>query len=141
MSTELKKSKVTKKRPEICCQLLTFIFILKCFLTRNVNATKPNTFWFSNERVRKASVSVTRFGEMLPLWQKFTSLWQIFDCLFLIWQNAEPTFANLWHYWAIFHCCKWPNIEKQSNHLVTLVGERWKGMFRGHRTSLSLSPS
>ena len=39
--------------------------------------------------------SVTRFGEILPLWQKFTSLWQIFNGLFLIWQNAEPTLANL----------------------------------------------
>ena len=44
--------------------------------------------------------------------KKFPSLWQIFDSLFLIWQNAEPTLANLWHYWANFHCCKWPNIEK-----------------------------
>ena len=56
--------------------------------------------------------SVTRFGESLPLCQKFTSLWQIFDGLFIIWQNAEPTLANLWHYWANFHCYKWPNIER-----------------------------
>ena len=55
---------------------------------------------------------MTRFGEISPLWQKFTSLWQIFDSFFLIWQNAEPTLAILWHYWANFHCCKWPNIEK-----------------------------
>ena len=25
-------------------------------------------------------------------------------------------------FWANFHCCKWPNTEKQSHHLVTLVG-------------------
>ena len=35
--------------------------------------------------------SVIRFGEISPLWQKFTSLWQIFDSLLLIWQIAEPT--------------------------------------------------
>ena len=29
--------------------------------------------------------SVTRFGEISPLWQKLTSLWQIFDSLFLSW--------------------------------------------------------
>ena len=58
-----------------------------------------------------ATASVTRFGEILPLWQKFTSIWQIFDSLFLIRQNAENTLANLWHYSANFHCCKWPNIE------------------------------
>ena len=39
--------------------------------------------------------SVTRFDKNSPLWQKFTSLWQILDSLFLIWQNAEPTLANL----------------------------------------------
>ena len=55
--------------------------------------------------------SVTRFGEILPLWQKFTSLWQIFDGLFLIWHSAELTMANLWHYWANFHSYKWPNLE------------------------------
>ena len=56
-----------------------------------------------------------------PLWQKFISHGQFFDGLFPIWQNAEPTLANLWHFWAIFHCYKWPNVEKESNHLVTLV--------------------
>ena len=39
------------------------------------------------------SVSVTRFGEISPLWQKVTSLWQNFDGLFLISQNAEPALA------------------------------------------------
>ena len=62
-----------------------------------------------------------RFGEILPLWEKFTSYWKIFDALFLIWQNAEPTLANLSHFWANFHCCKWPNIEQLCNHLVTLL--------------------
>ena len=67
------------------------------------------------------TVSVTRFCEISPLWQKFTSRWQIFDGLFLIWQNAQPTLANLWHNWDNFHCCKWPKIEIKSNHLVTLI--------------------
>ena len=26
------------------------------------------------------------------------------------WANAEPTLVILWHYWANFHCYKWPNI-------------------------------
>ena len=65
---------------------------------------------------------MTRFGEILPLWQNFTSLWQnvdgLFliwqnvDGLFLIWQNVDPILANLLDYWAHFHCYKWPNIEK-----------------------------
>ena len=39
-------------------------------------------------------ISVTIFGEISPPWEKFTSLWQFFDSLFLIWQNVEPTLAN-----------------------------------------------
>ena len=57
-------------------------------------------------------ISVTRFGEISPLWQKFTSLWQFLDSLFLIWQNAEPTLVNFGHYWSYFHCCKRPIMEK-----------------------------
>ena len=30
--------------------------------------------------------SVTRFGKILPLWQKFTNLWKMFDYFFLLWQ-------------------------------------------------------
>ena len=30
----------------------------------------------------------------LPLWQKFTCVWQIFDGLFRIWKNAEPTLCK-----------------------------------------------
>ena len=64
-------------------------------------------------RIRKTLekvTSVTRFGDISPLWQNFTYLWQNVDSLFLIWQNDEPTLANLVHYWAI----------KLYNHLVTL---------------------
>ena len=42
--------------------------------------------------------SATRIGKISPLWQTITSLWQKFDGLFLIWQNAEPTLANLRRY-------------------------------------------
>ena len=38
---------------------------------------------------------VTRFGKLSPLWQKYPSLWQFFDGLFIIWQNAEPTLVHL----------------------------------------------
>ena len=47
-------------------------------------------------------ISVTRFVEILPLWQKLTFIDQFFESLFLFWQNTESTLANLWHYWAIF---------------------------------------
>ena len=53
-------------------------------------------------KLKEVRSSVTRFGKSL----------QIFDGLFLIWQNAETTLAHLRHNEANFHCCKWPNIEK-----------------------------
>ena len=45
--------------------------------------------------------SVTRFGEISPLWQKFSSAWLIFDGLSLICQNSKPTLANLFHYFGL----------------------------------------
>ena len=54
------------------------------------------------------STNATRFGETLPLWQKFTSLLQILKGAFWF----GKMLGILWHYWANFHCCKWANIEK-----------------------------
>ena len=31
-------------------------------------------------------------------------------------QDVEPALANLLNYCTNFQCCKWPNIEKMSNH-------------------------
>ena len=56
----------------------------------------------ASEVLNSIPVSVTIFDE---IWQKFTSIWQIFDSLFLFWQNAEPTLTNLRHYWANYHFC------------------------------------
>ena len=44
--------------------------------------------------------SVTRFGEISLIRQNYKSLWQFFEMGLSIWQNCEPTIANL----AIFHC-------------------------------------
>ena len=41
-------------------------------------------------------------GPVGPDFEKFTSLWQIFDGLFLNWPNNKPTFLNLLHYLANF---------------------------------------
>ena len=47
-----------------------------------------------NVRVNKCYRG-TRFDEISPLWQKLTSIWQIFGCPFLIRKNADTTLANL----------------------------------------------
>ena len=54
------------------------------------------------------------FGKSLQVYVHFNGL-------LIIWQNAEHTWANLRHYWANFHSWKWPNIGKESNHLVALI--------------------
>ena len=65
--------------------------------------------------------SVTRFGEISPLWQYFKRRSHFCKGLSSVWQNFEPTSAMILCYWVNFHCCKWPNIEKILDHLVTLV--------------------
>ena len=58
-------------------------------------------------------ISVTRFDEILPLWQKLRNIWQYFKGLFGIWQICETTLEQFLFFWAnYFHCCKWPNLEK-----------------------------
>ena len=61
---------------------------------------KRRQIWCDNEREGE------RVWPDLAKFCHFGKTLQVFG-LFLIWQNAEPTLANLWHYWANFHCCKW----------------------------------
>ena len=39
-------------------------------------------------------ISVTRFGEISPLWHKIKCLWQFCEGLFSIWQKVLPTLVN-----------------------------------------------
>ena len=64
--------------------------------------------------------SVTRFGKISPLWHNFKSLGEIFQGLFSIWQNFDPTVGKMFYIWVSFECCRWPNILTQFKHLVTL---------------------
>ena len=57
------------------------------------------------------------FATLAKKWKSLANVWIFISYL----ANVEPTLANLLHYWANFHCCSWPNIEIQSNHLVTLT--------------------
>ena len=57
-------------------------------------------------------ISVTRFGEIPPLWQNLKTLRQFFEGLFSVGQNFKPTLANLVYYLAILHWSKWPNIKQ-----------------------------
>ena len=46
--------------------------------------------------------SVTKFGEISPLWQHFMNLCQMFVGLFIVLQMFEPTLAKLLCFWAAF---------------------------------------
>ena len=96
--------------------------------------SKASQFWtnlkyssrVTNVTVRKIELYI--FANLIEFWQrrrgscavwpdlaKFRQLWkslQVFLMFFIIWQNAEHILANLWHYWANFHCCKYWNFEK-----------------------------
>ena len=54
----------------------------------SVGTETTNCFCFNQQ-----TISVTRLGEKLPLWQKCKSLCLFFQGLFGIWQNCERTGA------------------------------------------------
>ena len=60
----------------------------------------------SLSRLMLLVTSVTRLGEISPLWR------QLFEGLISIWQTFEPTLENSACFWVNLCCCKWPNIEQ-----------------------------
>ena len=62
--------------------------------------------------------SVTRFGEILPIWQFFLKFSSNFVYgLFSIWQTFAPTLAFL-YCWTYYHSCY---CQRLNSHLVTLL--------------------
>ena len=49
-----------------------------------------------------AAVSVTRFGEISPLWRCVVKLWPFWKCSFTIWHNVEVNVANFIWFWEMF---------------------------------------
>ena len=78
----------------------THFLSLSCSLKKISQVSIP----ISSPRIRDATnlslslsvmFSVTRLGEILSLWQKFQVLSRFLTVLFIIWQNAESSLANL----------------------------------------------
>ena len=44
--------------------------------------------------LRFRASSVSRFGEISPLWPKVSNLWQIFEGISKVWQNVELTLVK-----------------------------------------------
>ena len=67
---------------------------------------------------------------LLTVWPHLAKFWnlgkknkrfrRLLEQLFSIWQNCEPTLANIWYFWANFHCSKWPNIE-----IIIAIWSHW----------------
>ena len=47
------------------------------------------------------TISVTRFGEILPLGQTFKSIRQTFEGLFSVWKSVKPTLAKKYEFGQI----------------------------------------
>ena len=58
------------------------------------------------------SASVTRFGEVSPLWQQKISLLQFLVGLISLWQNFQLTLANVYAIGQIFIVVNRPKMEK-----------------------------
>ena len=56
--------------------------------------------------------SVTRFGEISPIWQYSESLLAISKSLNKYYAKFDIIFDKFLCFWANFHCYKWPNNEK-----------------------------
>ena len=60
--------------------------------------------------------SVTRFGDISPLWHDVKNLWPFWNSLFGIWQNFELTLtSNLIWQWAIF------NVENGLGNILQVI--------------------
>ena len=68
--------------------------------------------------------SVTRFGEISPLWQSFKRLWQFVKGLLSIWENFAPSLAKCLLYCKNFHYCNWPKMEKVISSSGHTAGEQ-----------------
>ena len=66
--------------------------------------------------------NVTQLGKILPLWHNFDSLLKCFEGLiYSVWDKNLTTFGKCFCCRVNFYCCKWPDIDQWSNHLVTLL--------------------
>ena len=78
----------------------------------SIKVYETNTVILLQPPMERSAFSVTRLGEILPTWIFFKSLGPFIKGLYSIWQNVQPTLANLLYFWANLQCCKLANIEQ-----------------------------
>ena len=92
----------------------------------------------STKREKKKKENLEAVWPDLAKFRHFGKMTQIFKWLRDYLAKFGPTLAKLLCFWTAFQCCKWPNIEKQSSHLVTLL-ESWIVRSRRRKRIQSLS--
>ena len=81
----------------------------------------PKMFYSIDQRSRSYRPdSVTRFGEIPPIWQNFKSLGKYFR-VYLVFGKNDNFLLRFLKLYIEQKYCKWPNIEKLLSHLVTLL--------------------
>ena len=97
-----------------CKGFKNFIFLVNSFLGNFYRhmATFQWSHWsLRNSKFASATSSVTRYGNISPIWQSFKSIWCIFLGMSSILQNFDHTLVKKLCYWPNFHRF-WPNVGK-----------------------------
>ena len=91
---------------------------------KKVGQVTVASHWLSGHLILSLSLSLSgrvtrfaKFGKSLQVFVKTSC--QLISYL----SNCWAYFGKMQHYWANWNCSKWPNIEKKSNHLVTLLSD------------------
>ena len=98
----------------LACRVLTTSCVL---INANLNAKILVRFLASRQAVEctkshiNISISVTRLGEIFPIWQNFESIWHLIKVYLVVGKILNLlSLANFMPLYN-FHCCTWPNIE------------------------------
>ena len=89
------------------------MLVLHNFMSFVINTTAYRLDLYSLHLLplKSSMDSVTRFGEIPPLWQIIKNLWPHIQGLFGFGQSFQLTLSQFVCFWANFNCCKWQNIE------------------------------
>ena len=89
------------------CGLIIFYSSHPKRRSRGVHLKRFSSIWsvlifITQTSVQTSVTSVTRFGDILPLWKNLASQWQYFEALFSFRQISQPTLANFGGHCAYF---------------------------------------
>ena len=108
-------------RKKISKRIFAFkIFLRNTFsktlsLSLSLSLSSMSSQKLSEQLTNRPPLSVTRLGEIPPLWQIFTHFGNIFKAYLVLVQNCILALAQFVYFWANFHCC---NLAKYWKHIM-----------------------